>query len=250
MSGEVTDCVPTCVAIVAVRYDRVLSRRSCALWLTEKLFTEPSRTREVLLLLWGIGATQETPTQRDVISGRDMMLSGMICLKYWLHVHVFLQEAWQVEALSQAHKLRDCLFLLLQRLAPTHAGASRQGTPGCRPYISPHMQLTTEVEANDDATASSHVSTLSSTILSSPAAASAALGITITSIDNTTSTSKTVAAAAAVPEPLPPSAPASPTTASSNPAQVVVETGGQIRIAPGGVLSIGGSSTGDATASS
>ena len=112
------------------------------------------------------------------------------------------------------------------------------------------VQLTTEVEANDDATASSHVSTLSSTILSSPAAASAALGITITSIDNTTSTSKTVAAAAAVPEPLPPSAPASPTTVSSNPAQVVVETGGQIRIAPGGVLSIGGSSTGDATASS
>ena len=63
-----------------------------------------------------------------------MMLSGMICLKYWLHVHVhvFLQEAWQVEALSQAHKLRDCLFLLLQRLAPTHAGASR---PGCRPGL-------------------------------------------------------------------------------------------------------------------
>ena len=54
VSGEVTDCVPTCVAIVAVRYDRVGDLVAYG-----KVVTEPSRTREVLLLLWGIGATHK-----------------------------------------------------------------------------------------------------------------------------------------------------------------------------------------------
>ena len=128
--------------------------------------------------------------------------------------------------------------------------------------IAGSVQLTTEIEAMDHSTASSHVTTLSSSILSSPAAASAALGVTVVSIDNTTATSKTLAGPAAAPstpttpttptassEPSPPSAPVTPTTVPSNPAQVVVESGGQIRIATGGVLSIGSSSTADATAS-